>query len=548
MGKNNKIRELISNLKKYFLNKSSFPLYIFLIIYSAFYLPLCFINNDYFNFLSAFHIDSGSIIASIFTIMNKDIFYNQNMGYHTSYYGFPYNSLLFFIFSLLRKIFHLSVVDNFSIFATAARIASFFISFLTIYFTFILSSKIIKNNFFSFLVILFLAIYPGFSFYISLIKPDILALLFLTLSFLLLYLYINKTKPRHYIFAIVFASLATFTKQQYIFISIPLVLAYFLKEKYVKINYLSLKLFFIYYLKAAIIIIPIFFLIHPFLFINFSYFFGRQIELTGMTSAPIIENFNFWKGLYFRYPITLLGFFIALSTTITYYFERKKEVTKKIIFLFSVFSLLYILWLTFFVGPIRSNAYLLPFFSFISINVFNVFSRLLIFKKSNNIAIIKVLRMLIFFIFFVVLVISIKNMLDDTIFGVKGFYNFKKSFQVYVVKDIMLIPPVSKKLNKTKIIFTASLPFPQYKFKEAKNIWQFNFGKTFIDEIKSYDPDIIAVDTTKYYEQSYTWWKKTALNLGFANSKIYLNNKIINEANFKKVDDKNVIVIFYLEK
>ena len=545
MEENNKFKKIINSIKNSFLNKNNHPLFLFLTIYTAVLMPLCFINNDYFNLLSAFHIDSGSIIASIFTIMNKDIFYNQNMGYHTSYYGFPYNSLIFSIFVLLRKIFNLSVVDNFSIFALSARLISFFISIFTICLTYLLGIKILKNKVFGFLVVFFLALYPGFSFYSSLIKPDILALLFLTISFLQIYNYFNLTKPHYYIRAIVFAALATFTKQQYIFVGLPLVLAYYIKEKDNKINFTKIKSFFILYLRATLIIIPLFFIIHPFAFINFSYLLDRQRELTGMTLAPIIENFNFWKTLYIRYPITLLGFFTILGTTTTYFFERKKDVTKSVVFLFSVFSLLYIIWLTLFVGPIRSNAYLLPIFSFITINVIHVFSKLLFIYKNKNKKLILIFKALVIFIFFTTFFVSFKNTLSDTIMGIKGFYDFKRSFQVHAVKDFMSIPPISKKFSKSKIIFTASLPFPQYKFKEAKNIWQFNFGKTFVNEIKSYDPDIIAVDTTKYYEESYTWWKKTALNIGLTKSKIYLNNKRINESTLKKDQVKSVIVIFY---
>jgi hypothetical protein len=543
MGKNNKNINLVTHVKNYILDKRNLPLFFILIIYSYFLLPICFLNNDYFNLLAAFHIDSGSIIGSIFTIMNKNIFYNQNQGYHTSYYGFPYNSLLFIVFVLIRKIFHFSVVNDFPIFAVLARLISFLISIFTICLTYLLCFKIFKKVFFAFLVVVFLAVFPGFSFYSSLIKPDILALLFGVVTFLLIYHYINTNKSFYYISAIVFAALATFTKQQYIFIGFPLIIAYFINNKFSAKN---VKHLFISYLKASVIVLPLFFLIHPFAFINFPYFIGRQKELTGMTSTPIIENVRSWISIYTRYPIIIFGFFLSLLAVILYFFHKKNSSASKIIFLLSLFSLIYTLWLTIFVGPFRVNAYLLPVFSFYTIIIFHLFSQLNTVNKVNkNSKLLNILKISLFIILFTIFASSFKLMFKDTVSLILQSYNFKKSLQMYAVNQLMSLSPINQQFSKNKIIFTTSLPVPQYQFKDAKNIWQFTSGDKFISALKSYNPDFIIVDTTQYYEQSYTWWKKTALDLGFTKEKIYLKNKLIQENKLKENETKSVVVIFY---
>lgn len=543
MGKNNKNFNLITSAKNYLLDKRNLPLFFMLIIYSYFLLPLCFINNDYFNLLAAFHIDSGSILGSIFTIMNKNIFYNQNKGFHTAVYGYPYNSLLFIVFVLIRKIFHLSVVNDFPIFAIVARLISFLISVITVSLIYLLSLKILKKAFFAFFVVILLAVFPGFSFYSSLIKPDILALFFVSLSFLLIYLYIDENKSFYYISAIVFAALATFTKQQYIFIGAPLVLAYFINRRLNNNFIKDLQILLLYYLKAAIIIFPLFFLIHPFAFIDFPHFIASQKILSGNISAPIIENVRFWLSLYVQYPIILLGFFSSFITIVYFHFNKIKSVAFKIVFLLSFFSIIYTLWLTASVGPIRVEAYLIPVFSFYTINIFYLF--LQVNSINNKSKLLNIFKIFLFFILFTIFTFSFKLMLKNTISLISLSYNFKKSIQVYAVGHLMLKSPIQQQFSKTKIIFTASLPVPQYKFKDAKNIWQFNFGDKFISEIKAYNPDYIAVDTTQYYEQSYTWWKKTALNLGFTKEKVYLKDKVIEENKLKENETKSVVVIFY---
>lgn len=545
MRKNNKNINLITNTKNYIFDKRNLPLFIILIIYSYFLFPLCFLNNDYLSLLTAFHIDSGSIINSIFTIMNKNIFYNQNQGFHTAFYGYPYNSILFIVFIFIRKIFHLSVVNDFPIFAAVARVISFLISITTLSLIYLLSLKILKKVIYAFFVIIFLTIFSGFSFYSTLIKPDILALLFGTVTFLLIYYYINTNKSYYYVSSIIFASLATFTKQQYIFIGVPLILAYFINKK-LKNNFIKeLPILFLFYLKAAIIIFPLFFLIHPFAFINFSHFIAIQkIIASGKNvSSPIIENVQFWLPFYTQYPIILLGFFSSFISIVSYFFNKNKSVVFKIVFLTSMFCIIYTLWLTVSVGPIRVEAYLIPVFGLYIINAFYLFIQ--ISYINNKSKLLNIFKISLFSILIAIFAYSFKPMLKNTISLISMSNNFKNSLQMYAVRNLMLSSAKNRQFSKTKIIFTASLPIPQYEFKDAKNIWQFNFGDKFISEIKAYNPDFIAVDTTQYYEQSYTWWKKTAFNLGFTKSKIFLKDNIIREIDLKKNDEKKVIVIFY---
>jgi hypothetical protein len=522
-----------SKIKQVF-NKKYLPLWIVLAIFSTLSLSALFQNNDYFNLLASFHIDTGSILGSIFTIMNKENFYNQNLGYHTSYYGFPYNSIIFILFTITRKLFDLNVVDNFPVFAVVARAFTFFTSFVTLCLIYFFAQKILKNILISTITALSLAFFPGFFFYSYLIKPDILALLFLLLSFLSIYKYLNEGKKSQYIIGVTFAALSVFTKQPYIFVGAPLVMAYFLRNNFNLKNVTQLVL---YFLESSLLVIPLFFIIHPYAFINFKYFISRQRELTGMTSSPMSENITTWIRMYSSYPIIFVGYLSSLIVVATYFFNRNIKTSDKIIFLISLFSLIYTTWLTLSVGPIRVIAYLIPVFGLFSIVIARVYNQIGTINLKNieieKLTLSKnILKGIILIIAIYTIVVTIRNSTQS----LAQAHDYKNSVQVRVSNELLQIFPSSSYI-KSRILFTASMPVQQYKFKEARYIWQYITSDTLPTEIiNAYNPDIIVVDTSQYYEHSYAWWKDVLKDTGLKNERIYPASK--------KNKDK-MVVIFY---
>jgi len=318
-----------------------YPLLTIIIPFVLFIIPTAFINNNYLNLAIAQHIDSGALLESLFSMLKKDSFYNQNVGYQSSFYGFPFNSLLFWWFVFLNKLLKLDIVRDFPIYATSSRIISTLISVIILWIVYIFSSKFYKSNKIAFVITFLLAIFPGFSFYSTIVKPDQAALLFCIISFYFMYRFLLSNKSINYISAAILSFLALFTKQPYVFLFIPLFFGYWLNNnKITKITSLSIQLL-KNFLITLLVLLPIIFIIHPYIFLHPQTYIFRQKQLTNMFNAPISENFKYWIILYKNWPIILIGYFSSFFFSISYFFVKSKSKQVKILFLLSTFILIY---------------------------------------------------------------------------------------------------------------------------------------------------------------------------------------------------------------
>jgi len=208
-------------LQKYWI------LLIFLSIFSWFVLPACFQNNEDINIVSAEHVDSGSILSSILQLYDKsrsNSFYNQNIPYHTSFYGFPFNSVLFWIFALISLLFRVSL-DEIQIFALIAKLLNFLFALLSIIIANNLINKIFKHTISRIFYLMLFCLFTPFIHYSIHIKSDILGLLLSLISITYLYSYLlDKKITKNIILANIFGGLSILCKQPHVFIIFSLLL------------------------------------------------------------------------------------------------------------------------------------------------------------------------------------------------------------------------------------------------------------------------------------------------------------------------------------
>ncbi|MFA6185103.1 MAG: hypothetical protein WC720_03010 [Candidatus Shapirobacteria bacterium] len=518
-------KKIISFLNKYWILLS------FLSIFTIYILPVCFQNNNNLNLVSAEHIDSGSILGSIMQMNSKNTpnsFYNQNIPYHTGFYGYPYNSIVFWSFKF-EKIFFRSYANiNFYIFPLIAKLLNFIFASFSIIYLYQLSRKILKYNLSRILLLSLFIIFPEYLHYVFHIKPDILGLLFSIISLNYLYDYLQNSKNnKNIIKANVFGGLSILCKQPHIFIIFPLLIGFVsslkgnLKEK--------LSIFFKTYLYSGIIFLFLFFIIHPYAFLELKAFLARQILMTSMTSASYIDNINFWLPTFIGDPLLFIFVFTPFIFILLNLFKKFRNKTTLFLLLISTYIISYLLWLTLKVGPMRFIHYLIPVFPFsilIFSYIFDFFFNKTFCSKS------KINQIFYLTIFITVFLLSVKT-INYTIIKTKNIiqspYDFQKT-ETYKATKKFEKEFSNEQLNKKTIIYSISLPVNDTLYENSINTWQVN--EKVVNELK---PEYLFIDFTVYWEKPYEYWEKIA-------KQNELNKEMLFIDNFDK--EKN-IVLFY---
>lgn len=517
--------KIFSFLKNYWV------LILTLSIFTIYILPACFLNNDNPNIVSAEHIDSGSILVSIMQMDSNNTqnsFYNQNIPYHTGYYGYAYNSVVFWSFKFLQIFLKSYINDNYYVFPLTAKLLNFIFSSISIIYLYKLARKILKYNLSIIILFSLFLIFPEYLHYVFHIKPDILGLLFSIISLNYLYDYIQNSKiNKNIIKANIFGGLSVLCKQPHIFIVFPLFAGFIFS---LKGNFKEKLLFFLKtYLYSGIIFLFLFFIIHPYAFLEPKAFLARQISMTSMTSASYTDNINYWLPTYIKNPLLLIVVFIPFIFLFLNIFKKFRN--KRTLFLLPISSyvIAYLLWLTLKVGPARFIHYLIPIFPF----------SLLIFSYIFDFCFLKVLhskihnyKILFSMMLITLLVFSIKTI--KTVFPltkrmINSAYLFQKTEPYNATKKFEK-EFSDKQLNKKTIIFSISLPINDILYENSTNTWQVN--ENIVKELK---PNYLFIDFTVYWENTYEYWKNIAKQSG-------LNKEILFTDN---VDKEKNIILFY---
>lgn len=517
-----------NKLKLFF--KSNWILLLSLSIFSYFILPVCFQNNDNINIVLAEHIDSGSILGSILQMNNTNLpnsFYNQNIPYHTGYYGYLYNSFAFWSFKVLRIFFKTYIDNNYFIYPLTAKLLNFSFAILTIILLYQLSKKILKYDISKIVFLSLFIVFPEYLHYVFHIKSDILGLLISIISLFFLYKYLQKPKiTKNIILANIFGGLSVLCKQPHVFIIFPLFFGILisLKGRFRK----KLISFFKIYLQSGVIFLFLFFIIHPYALLEPKTFIERQIAMTGMTAASHLDNFNFWMSVYTGSLLMFITAFAPIILITLNLFNKFRNKTTQYLTLVSTYILAFLIWLTFKVGPMRFIQYLIPVFPL----SFLLFSYLFDISIKNSITA-KNKKNKIFFIVIVIILLSvsiktIKDTIPKTKNTIQSVYNFQKA-ETYLSTKEFENKFKNQELDKKTIIHSISLPIDNKLYKYTTNTWQVN--EEIIENLK---PDYLFIDFTVYWEKPYSYWKNIANQNHLDQEDLFINN-----------DKEKNIILFY---
>lgn len=514
------------------LIKRHWLLFFFLIGFTFFILPVSFQNNDNLNVILSEHVDSGSILGSILQMDNDKTprsFYNQNIPYHTGYYGFLFNSIIFWTLFLVKITFNLTFNNNFYIFALVTKITIFITSLLSIIFLYKLSQKIFKNKISVFILLSLFLIFPEFLHYTFHIKSDILGLLLSIISLNYLYNYLINTKnTKTIIKANVFGALSILCKQPHIFIIFPLFIGFIFSLKGTFKN--KLFKFIKIYFYSGVIFTLLFFIIHPYAFIEPKNFISRQIALTGMTSSNYIDNIKVWFSSYTSNTLLSITVFTPFLFLILNLFKKFRNKKNYFLSLIAIYIITYLIWLTLKVGPMRFIAYLIPILPF-SILLFSqiiniILKRIKITKKRFT----KILYLLLIILLILLSIKSIKTNLPVIQKKINSAYMYKKSNTYQSTKEFEN-KFKNDNLSEKSTIYSVSLPVNINFYKSSLNTWQF----TTEESIKNFKPDYLFIDFTVYWEKPYDHWKKIANQNNLKKEVFFIKN----------IEKEKNIVLFY---
>lgn len=426
-------------------------------MFSSVVLPLCFQNNDYLALTTSQFEDSGSIMTSIFQLMDSSNLYNQNVPYHTAY-GYPFNSILFWIFIVLRNLFNLSVTTDFFIFATIARLVNFSIAIFSLCIGYLLAKRIYLRDSTTLLFLFFFSLFPPFILYAVQIKPDLLGVLFIQCSLWHLLNFLESEKEKSIVVALVFAGLATMTKQPFVYWCIPLLLGTLLiNSKSLSKQALLTRLLRII-LRTLTLILPLIFIIHPYAILDPVGLMNKQIFLLNENaSADIVVNVRTWTMIILDNVYLLPLIFIPFISVLI---PHKSELNKKRTILLAIYVLIYIVWLITRVGPMRAPAYFLMIIIPGAILVFQVYESITIRIKTP-----------IFYTtaFFLCLFTVFHFFYPYNLQYVKRIRDYKKSNQYKTVKLILQNNKLYDTVLNSRVIFSVSIPLPTHNMSQAVN-------------------------------------------------------------------------------
>ena len=307
-------------------------------VFTILFLPQAFIMVNDLGLISAFETDAGSHIDAIKSLLSS---YNMNEGYHSKYYGWTFFAVNFFVlwpFSKLTMIFH---IRNMQYMYFTIRIILFIFGLLSC----VLWYRILRILFAGSLIpvagTLLYIVSPANDSYFYTIHPETTGATFLFLATIYLLAYVRSDNDiRLYYPALACLALSSLSKQIFFFNSLPILFGFFhlmCRKRNISYSAFFFSRDFLIYVGVSICLsLAIFFVIHPFAFLDFKSFVGYQFDLTDMTSGEYTTSVHKalieWVHSLFStnaLPIVISGVLIpaGLAVSIISYVRRRDDRT-----------------------------------------------------------------------------------------------------------------------------------------------------------------------------------------------------------------------------
>ncbi|EGR2427791.1 TPA: DUF6541 family protein [Vibrio cholerae] len=417
-------------------------------------------------------VDEHSIIDSINGLTSHS-YYNMNANYHSQYYGWTYFSLNFFIVGFAKIVGVSEPVAINIIVRTTHFIIGLFCALSMLF----LSRKIFDSFLIAFIITVAFITNPMLSHFLNEIHPESLGL-FLQIVSILLFIDIYQSKSiggNKFILAIIFLSLSSLCKQAFIisnfFVGLTFLILYFISiyEVEREIRYFEVRKSII---KAFITFFVVFFIVHPFAFIQPEKFLSAQAYIGAEHSSKAFSDvFPLWMDVLSNNPIVVLNALLVFF--VPFIFKKHSVLAFSLIFS-NLVSAIYIykarLWIT--------DTYLLPVFLFSFLNVAYFFSEFIFDKLSKTFNLIKV-------VILVIILLILGNNMAFSVYKQQSRY-FKEELRTKNLSWNFL-----DKVNQDiKVAYSPNVAMPDKLKKTGCHAWQ---GCNDIDSLTKYSPDLVVM-------------------------------------------------------
>lgn len=284
--------------------------------YMALFLPPVFIANQDINLIVAFEVDPGSIFLAIDDLFRPGEAYNMLAGYHSRYYGWTFNAILFWAYAPMHYILGWDQIGYDTPRYLFYRATFFLIGLAAISYIYVSIRDIFPKlpAAMRFLLVMAFLTSPIASIFYF-IHPESTGALFYVLAIICVHKLIWQNDARYYWGVVVFLALSALSKQVFFFLAAPLFcLAFwhFLDITSERFNVRNIVLGLIPSLALSLLVVLF---IHPYSIWDFGNFLKYQQELlltfSGETNKnSILDRVNLWVSVIRDFEFLAIGLVI----------------------------------------------------------------------------------------------------------------------------------------------------------------------------------------------------------------------------------------------
>ncbi|CAK1704960.1 glycosyltransferase family 39 protein [Vibrio crassostreae] len=439
--------------------KSNKTLLFLFTLYGALYGICVFANINSKEFMT---IDENSIVSSL-EQLTTSAFYNMNATYHSQFYGWTYFSLNFVLISILNVIGVDSEIGvNFSI-----RVVGFVIGLIVITLFYKLTTRNVTRTKACILTAFFI-VNPVTAHFFNEIHPEMLGVLFQLAAVGVFYnIYVDKKNIKgDFYLAILFLSLSCLSKQAFVVANTFIALSFFILY-HLEVKKLQLREFIKIIFFCLIVFFSIFFIIHPYAFIEFDKFFEAQRFISEEHSSKSFDMvIDRWIQEIIGNPLVLINFLLLFS--LLWWRKLPLSYNLSVVFCCLVTSI-YVyksrLWVT--------DGYFFPIYAFYFFNIFYFI----------NLTCCKIDKKFRYLILFTLSLVFLSNLSVSIYEQQKRFFlqsTKTKNIAWEYLKDL----PGSK-----KVAYSPNIAMPNNLRGNGCHAWQ---GCNYAKDLEKYDPDIIV--------------------------------------------------------
>lgn len=379
-----------------------------MVIFTILFFPHVFVVVRDINFIIAYEVDPGSMIQALISLYQNN--YNMNAAYHSSFYGWTYFSLSYLLLLPIYLVKALGIVKDDYIFFVGIRFVFFLIGLAGVLGFFQVAKRILKSALLAFLAALVFIASPAVFSYFYFIHPESTGLLFLFLGVLCL-LNFNDSggeDTRWYTFGLISLVLSALSKQVFFITALPvLFLYYYLYCCHHSISFWKFafsRRFVKILLFTILLSVIVFFIVHPFAFLQFKTFVENQkVLFSTQTHGAVsrVEAIGNWIRMIQTLPIIYISIIAAPFTLLgVMIFVRDQKINRTFFLVNLLSSVLYVVLISISARYLIQAGYFAPIYPFFILG-FLVIPLFIVRKWDVNWLKLVIIASLAYFLFFV---------------------------------------------------------------------------------------------------------------------------------------------------